>query len=414
MTRREPDGRRRLAVLALWALMLGLPDAGVAQVRPGGGPTMEQAQGERYDGPKARIAVADFEDKMSSTGHYRAEYGRGMADMLATSLFNTNRYIVLERQKLTYVLAEQDLGASGRMKRETAAPIGELEGAELLVVAAVTGFDPGASGGGGGVGGVVGSLFGSRAGQAAGAVAGGFRRAHIALDLRVIDTKTGRVVAGNSVQGSATEVGGSLGVADSAFGGALGGFARTPMERAIRDAIQASVDFVVKNTPTRYYRGPAAPAPPPVASAAPPGVGVTAPAAPAATASGPAPATSRADPATPPPAPQVASIPPKPASASPPTPSIAVDRNPKLTAELTDARQRGAVVSVTVTVKNPTESPQRLQLTGTETYLLDYADGTKHALIGCTDSVTSSWVPASRPCCARRSGLRRTWTRWRS
>lgn len=75
---------------------------------------------ERHDGPKARIVVAEFEDKMSGSGQYRAEYGRGMADMLATALFNTGRFIVLERQKLTYVVAEQDLGASGRLKRETA------------------------------------------------------------------------------------------------------------------------------------------------------------------------------------------------------------------------------------------------------------------------------------------------------
>jgi curli biogenesis system outer membrane secretion channel CsgG len=109
-------------------LILVSPCVALAQVPPGQGPSLGQAQAERYDGPKARIAVADFEDKMSSSGQYRAEYGRGMADMLATALFNTNRYIVLERQKLTYVLAEQDLGASGRIKRETAAPIGELDG----------------------------------------------------------------------------------------------------------------------------------------------------------------------------------------------------------------------------------------------------------------------------------------------
>jgi len=202
-----------ICLLSSVLIVVAAPTA-VAQVRPGQGPGMEQAQAERYDGPKARIAVADFEDKMSSTGQYRAEYGRGMADMLATALFNTNRYIVLERQNLTYVLAEQDLGASGRIKRETAAPIGELEGAELLVTAAVTGFDPGVSGAGGSVGGVLGHIFGKAAGESFGNVAGGFRRAQIALDVRIVDTRTGRVVAANSVQGSATEFSGSLGAAN--------------------------------------------------------------------------------------------------------------------------------------------------------------------------------------------------------
>jgi curli biogenesis system outer membrane secretion channel CsgG len=368
-------------------LILVSPCVALAQVPPGQGPSLGQAQAERYDGPKARIAVADFEDKMSSSGQYRAEYGRGMADMLATALFNTNRYIVLERQKLTYVLAEQDLGASGRIKRETAAPIGELEGAELLVTAAVTGFDPGVAGGGGSAGGVLGTLLGKAAGQTLGNIAGGFRRAHLALDLRVIDTRTGRVVAANSVEGSATEFSGSGGAAGVTFGGALGGFAKTPMERAIREAIQESVDFVVSKTPARYFRVAAGtPGPPPV-----PGL-QSAPPAQAAAAPQPMsqPTMAQQPQITPPPQmpsqpqiapqPQVASVTPTPAAPSPRT--IAVDRNPTLRAELTEARQRGAVVSVTMTVRNPSEARQPLELTSKDSYLLDYAEGKKYELIG--------------------------------
>jgi curli biogenesis system outer membrane secretion channel CsgG len=368
----------RLVCLVTSVLITVAPHIVLAQVRPGQGPSMEQAQTERYDGPKARIAVADFEDKMSSSGQYRAEYGRGMADMLATALFNTNRYIVLERQKLTYVLAEQDLGASGRVKRETAAPIGELEGAELLVTAAVTGFDPGVAGGGGNASGVLGNLFGKAAGQTLGNIAGGFRRAHIALDLRVIDTKTGRVVAANSVQGSATEFSGTGGIANTTFDGALGGFAKTPMERAIREAIQASVDFVVSKTPAKYLRVAAAtPSQPPVPElqSGPP---TQAPHPAMASPGQMAPAGQIPfSPAAPP---QMASLPP---ATAPPSPRvIAVDRNPRLMAELTEARQRGAVVSVTLTVRNQSESRQPLELTGKETYLLDYAEGKKYELIG--------------------------------
>ncbi|HXG03718.1 MAG TPA: hypothetical protein VNO23_09935, partial [Candidatus Binatia bacterium] len=77
--------------------------------------------------------------------------------------------------------------------------------------------------------------------------------------------------------------------------------------------------------------------------------------------------------------PQVASIPP---SAPMPSPRlIPVDRNPKLTAELTEARQRGAVVSVAITVRNPGEARQRLEFTGKDNYLLDYAEGKKYELV---------------------------------
>jgi len=136
---------------------LGCVLSGCAQLEQPGGPKREATtehipgiaavQAEAYDGPKARIAVKDFEDKMSSTGVYRAEYGRGMRDMLTTALFQTNRYIVLEREKLEGVIQELRSGTSDLHRQEATVPLGELEGAELLVTAAVTGFDPGTSGG---------------------------------------------------------------------------------------------------------------------------------------------------------------------------------------------------------------------------------------------------------------------------
>jgi hypothetical protein len=51
-------------------------------------------------------------------------------------------------------------------------------------------------------------------------------------------------------------------------------------------------------------------------------------------------------------------------------------------AELVEARQRGSVVSVSVTVSNPTDTPQHFNLKGKASYLLDYSDGQKYALIG--------------------------------
>ena len=85
-----------LALFAAAWLGLGMPAA--AQVTSPGGPDMDSARAEAYDGPKARIVVADFEDKMSSQGQYRVEYGRGMSDMLKTALFQSNRYVLLERE----------------------------------------------------------------------------------------------------------------------------------------------------------------------------------------------------------------------------------------------------------------------------------------------------------------------------
>src|SRR3989344_2402353 len=106
--------------------------------------TVAQAQRELPVGPKARVAVMSFENKTGT--HYQAQVqssvfggtigqgdpiGDGMADQIVTALVQTNRFIVLERQAVQDILEEQELGASGRVKRETAASIGEIEGAEL-------------------------------------------------------------------------------------------------------------------------------------------------------------------------------------------------------------------------------------------------------------------------------------------
>jgi len=215
-----------------------------AKVTSGGGPSIAQAQQEAYNGPKARIAVAQFKDK-TGKGWWSGQIGDGMADMLATSLFNTNRYIVLERHILGDVLAEQDLGASGRVKKQTAAPIGQLEGAELLITGAVTEFEPGTSGVGGDLGGTVGKVFGG--------VLGGIKKAHIAIDVRVVDTRTSRLVAATSVEGEATNYNlGGLAIG-SDVGGSLGGYSKTPMEKAVRVALGEAVNFIVSQTPQTYY-----------------------------------------------------------------------------------------------------------------------------------------------------------------
>ena len=151
-------------------------------------PHMSEVQSEDYNGPKARIAVAQFKDK-TGKGWWTGQIGDGMADQLTTALFNTNRYIVLERAILGDVLSEQDLGASGRVRSETAAPIGQIEGAELLVVGAVTEFEGNASGAQGGLGGYGGGILGG--------ILGGFRKAHMAIDMRIIDTRTSRVLGGH-------------------------------------------------------------------------------------------------------------------------------------------------------------------------------------------------------------------------
>lgn len=246
--------KKTFVLVALASVIIWLSScAPTATVTSTGGPSISEAQAERYDGPKARIAVGEFQDKTAKGGWSGGwlgmfglrfkQIGDGMRDMMTTALFNSNRYIVLEREQLGAVLKEQDLAASGRIKKGTEAPTGEIYGAELIITAAITEFEGGAKGIGGGT-----KILGVRVG-------GGVKKAHIALDIRIIDTKTSQIVAATSVEGNATSfalggatrIGGSLPVA-------LGGFSKTPTEKAIRVCIQKAVEYIVSQTPSEYYR----------------------------------------------------------------------------------------------------------------------------------------------------------------
>lgn len=234
------------------------------------GPSIADVQAEPYDGPKARIAVARFTDR-TGKGWWSGQLGDGMADMLCTALFNTNRFIVLERALLQEVLAEQDLGASGRANQETAPELGAIEGAELLITGAVTEFEPGSSG----IYGTLGNLahYGGKWGHVAGNVLGSIRKSHVAIDLRVVDTRTSRIVLAASVKGEAIDFNLAGMVVGSHVGGGLGGYSNTPVEKAVRVALGEAVKFIVERTPADYYHVPAedtSPAPASEQSSPPP------------------------------------------------------------------------------------------------------------------------------------------------
>lgn len=269
--------RKCMALLALGALAMGLTGCAdflepKAAVTGGmGGPSIGQAQAEFYNGPKARIAVIAFDNK-TGVGH---RIGDGMTDMLATALFETGRFIVLERRELGGVLAEQDLARSGRVRADAGIPTGQVEGAELLVTGSITEFEPNFQGGS------IGIIM-PRMPLGIGATG---KQAHIAIDLRVIDARTSRIVAATSITGRSTDVAGGLG---TAIGGGrwrtgigLGAYRNTPVEKAVRVCIIKAVQFVVSRTPAQYYHYNASNQPMPAAgpgAALPPGGAVLPPA----------------------------------------------------------------------------------------------------------------------------------------
>ncbi len=130
--------------------------------------------------------------------------------------------------------------------------MGLMEGADILVIGAITAFEPNASGIGGG--GIVipykiPLIGGARLSK---------KEAYIAADIRLVDVRTGRIINATTVEGKASswKVGGGMGtiLGSVALGGALGAYKNTPMEKAIRVMLYNAVDAIAKMVPENYYR----------------------------------------------------------------------------------------------------------------------------------------------------------------
>lgn len=185
-----------------------------------------------YTGPKKRIAVTKFDNKaQGSYGNWNI--GEGMAEMLTTELIKTGRFVVIERRALQDVVDEQKLGQSGLVQKETASKIGQILGAQMVVSGVVSEFEQTESGGGKGV-----SLFGLSIGSKS-------SNAHVAVDVRMIDTVTGQVIYSHNAAGKAESSGFSVGVDIGGVGFASDDFKKTPIGQATRQAIQDAVKFII-------------------------------------------------------------------------------------------------------------------------------------------------------------------------
>lgn len=198
-----------------------------------------------YNGPRANIAIGDFTVKARGSSNY---IGDGLREMLQSALFESNRFNVLDRLDTQGLAAEQKLSYSNMAKKGSAKLGAQMGVAELLFYGTVTEFEAEASGGG---------LKASASGLPASAEVSG-KNAHMAIDIRVVDTASGQLVAARRIAGSAASykavAGTQIGGGSSAMPISLGGFQNTPMELAIRDCIYRSVIYASKYLPGEYFR----------------------------------------------------------------------------------------------------------------------------------------------------------------
>ncbi|WP_081892757.1 CsgG/HfaB family protein [Thermus scotoductus] len=219
----------------------------------------EQNPYESYTGPRAKVVIAAFACKAQkcSSGTDPAQVGTAIlgklfgvevstakddvgaaiADMLTTAAINTNHFVVYDRSLLDTLQKEANLGNVSQ----------QLQSADLLIAGTITAFEPDAgrfSGGGAVLGGILGVAGISQ------------KKAYIAVDFRVIDVRSGAVVAAFRVEGEATDtnIAGTLGALAPALGGALGQYQKTPMGKAIALMVANAAEELIKRIPAQYFK----------------------------------------------------------------------------------------------------------------------------------------------------------------
>ena len=193
-----------------------------------------------------RVAILDFDYSTVRTSTAALfgtdiDVGRGVSDMLVTSLVNDGTYSVIERALLDQILAEQEFASSDRVDSSSAAQIGRVLSVDAIIVGSVTQFgNDTRSTALGGVGRAIGRLG-----------FGGFGRdetkAIVAVDARIIDVDTAEILAvaqgtGESSRTSTTVLGGGGSWSGFGAGGVNFGssdFQETILGEAVRLATES-------------------------------------------------------------------------------------------------------------------------------------------------------------------------------
>ncbi len=221
------------------------------QLEPASVPPATGALGDsapaRGDGRRASVAVGDFQVKAAKANQ---QIGDGLREMFLTSLHQSGYFNVVERMDIQGIAAEQALSRSGLGSPGSAIPEGQMDVADIIVYGIVSEFEPEAGG----------MAFSNFLPQMGMSVSQSTKFSEMAIDVRAVDVRTGRVLVAQRIPGTAQSYSAGLGARISAGGLSmpvgLGAFRNTPMELAIRDCIQKATYFVINQTPQDYFRYP--------------------------------------------------------------------------------------------------------------------------------------------------------------
>jgi len=167
------------------------------------------------------------------------EFARTLTEMVTTTLTATGRFVVLERQQMQAITAEQDLNAAGRVNKETGAAQGHIIGAQAMITGDITGFSYTQQ-----------SVGANALNVIKGLKVGASRvSAAVVVDLRMIDAATGEVLASATGNGSASATGVAADLTKDDQQISSSGTWSTPLGQASRAAITKVVEELVAGMP---------------------------------------------------------------------------------------------------------------------------------------------------------------------
>lgn len=183
-----------------------------------------------------RIGSVDL-SKEGGDAFYR-ELGSGVADIFIAEAYESQQFRITERAEIDKVLFEQDLAQSGRVNPTTAAAVGRIEGAELLVLGSVSEFGVQTTGGGGKVLGV----FGGSAETVT---------ARVAVEIRFVDTNTAEIMAIGRGVAEVSQGNVSIDIANVITNLRVGRTGTTIVDYAVRNAIRSAIENAARSLPTK-------------------------------------------------------------------------------------------------------------------------------------------------------------------
>jgi curli biogenesis system outer membrane secretion channel CsgG len=213
--------KRAFSILMILGLGACAPSTSVKQKE-----TMTVDQPKGMVALKRRIGVVDFENK---TTYGANRLGTSASDILITELAKSGKFIVVERDKLDKIMAEQKLGMTGAINPATAAKVGKILGLNAIVTGAISQFGETTEGSE--------YLITQSKSQIV----------KCTVDIRVVDAETGQVLYADSGSG--------LGKKHS--GGMFGLGTRTGYDETLEgDALRAAIVKFTNNIVTQVEKKP--------------------------------------------------------------------------------------------------------------------------------------------------------------